>query len=51
MENNTIFLNIIPVQFIKDILGNLARLNIKPYDENDFKELVNVLIYMKKYHS
>lgn len=48
---NTNFLNNIPHKFKKDILGNLARLNIEPYDEKDFKELMNVLIYMKKYHS
>ena len=48
---NTNFLNNIPIKFKSKILENLIRLNIEFYDENDFKELKNVLIYLKKYNS
>ena len=48
---NTNYLNNIPIKFKSKILENIIRLNIEFYDENDFKELKNVLIYMKKYNS
>ena len=50
-SNLLIFYEKFNTNFKSKILENLIRLNIELYDENDFKELKNVLIYMKKYNS
>ncbi len=48
---NSNYLNNIPAQYKQTVLENLGRLNIEPYNERDFKELKNVLLYMKKDHA
>ena len=48
---NINYLNNIPAQYKQTVLENLGRLNIEPYNERDFKELKNVLLYMKKDHA
>ena len=48
---DTNFLNNIPNEFKTEITKNLANAKILPYDQNDFKELHDVNVFLSKYYA
>ena len=48
---DTNFLNNIPSEFKTEITKNLANAKILPYNQNDFKELHDVNVFLSKYYA
>lgn len=48
---NANFLNNLPESIQIDVMNNLTKLGILPYDEKDYRELRSVLEYLKDYYS
>ena len=47
---NTNFINNLPEKYKSQILKNLAKAKIYPYDQNDFNELYDVMEFLSKYY-